>query len=94
MDFCLIHGYEHMRRQMGNPIAFCEACDRGDKFRCDVCGFATANPENEYAEHVCDNCLQNRAERAWERHCEAFHDGGATQFRSLQDQQIEARKLK
>lgn len=26
-DFCLIHGYEHMKTQFGNPIAYCEACD-------------------------------------------------------------------
>lgn len=30
-DFCLIHGYEHMKTQFGNPIPYCEACenDRG-----------------------------------------------------------------
>lgn len=26
-DFCIIHGYDHMRSQMGNPIPFCEACE-------------------------------------------------------------------
>jgi hypothetical protein len=26
-DFCLVHGREAMRSQMGNPIAFCEACE-------------------------------------------------------------------
>src|SRR4051812_2263160 len=26
-DFCLIHGYEHMRSVMGNPIPYCEACE-------------------------------------------------------------------
>lgn len=26
-DFCLIHGREHMRSQMGNPIPFCQACE-------------------------------------------------------------------
>lgn len=26
-DFCLIHGYEHMRFQFGNPIPYCEACE-------------------------------------------------------------------
>jgi hypothetical protein len=26
-DFCLIHGYEHMKTQFGNPIAYCEACE-------------------------------------------------------------------
>lgn len=27
-DFCLIHGYEHMTRQHGNPIPYCTACER------------------------------------------------------------------
>lgn len=27
-DFCIIHGYDHMRSQMGNPIPYCEACER------------------------------------------------------------------
>ena len=63
-------------------------------FVCDECGDTTANPENDYAEHVCDNCLQNAAERAWEQHCEAFHDGGATQFNSLAQQQADARRFK
>lgn len=26
-DFCLIHGYEHMKAQFGNPIPYCAACD-------------------------------------------------------------------
>lgn len=26
-DFCLIHGYEHMRFQFGNPIPYCNACE-------------------------------------------------------------------
>lgn len=26
-DFCLIHGYEHMKTQFGNPIPYCEACE-------------------------------------------------------------------
>jgi hypothetical protein len=26
-DFCLIHGYDHMKSQMGNPIPFCQACE-------------------------------------------------------------------
>jgi hypothetical protein len=64
-------------------------------FVCDKCDDGTTtNPENEYGEHVCVNCEQNAAEAAYERHCEAFHDGGATQFISLADRQAEARKLK
>lgn len=61
---------------------------------CDKCDAPTANSENKDGEFACDDCLQNAAEVAWERHCEAFHDGGATQFRSLRDQQIDAMKLK
>lgn len=26
-DFCIIHGYDHMKSQMGNPIPFCQACE-------------------------------------------------------------------
>lgn len=61
---------------------------------CDKCDAPTANAEDDYGEFVCDDCQQNAAEAAYERHCEDFHDGGATQFRSLRDQQIEAMKLK
>lgn len=61
---------------------------------CERCGELTINPENEYGEFVCESCLDNEAEAAYERHCEAFHDGRATQFKTLQQQQIEARRLK
>jgi hypothetical protein len=27
-EFCLIHGYEFMRRDLGNPIARCSQCER------------------------------------------------------------------
>lgn len=54
----------------------------------------TANPENEYGEFICVDCEQNRAEAAWERHCEDFHDGGSTRFITLQQQQESARRLK
>lgn len=43
---------------------------------------------------LCDNCRQNAAERAWERLCEDFHDGGSTRFVTLQQQQADARRLK
>lgn len=61
---------------------------------CERCDGPCANPENEYGEFICDNCEQNAAEAAYERYCEDFHDGGATQFKGLQQQQIEARRLK
>ena len=63
-------------------------------FSCDECGAMTANPENDYCEHICDDCEQSAAERAYERFCEDFHDGGATKFRSPRDIQSEAMKLK
>jgi len=61
---------------------------------CDQCLSPTNNLENEYGEFVCDDCEQDAAEAAYERHCEDFHDGGCTRFNSLQQQQIEARRLK
>jgi len=62
--------------------------------RCDKCQALTTNPENDYGEFICEDCEQNAAEAAWERFCADFHDGGSTSFNSLQQQQIEARKLK
>ena len=61
---------------------------------CDKCGEDCFNAEDEYGEYICEDCEQNAAEAAYERHCEDFHDGGCTRFNSLRDQQIEARKLK
>jgi len=62
--------------------------------KCDKCGAPTLSGENDYGEFICDECEQNAAEAAWERHCEDFHDGSCTRFNSLQQQQIEARRLK
>ena len=62
--------------------------------RCIECDSDRDLRENEYGEFICESCEENAAERAWERHCEAFHDGGAVSFKSLQQQQIEARRLK
>ncbi len=65
-------------------------------FRCNASLECLENEaeENEFGEFICDDCQQNAAEAAWERHCEAFHDGGSTSFKSLQQQQIEARRFK
>jgi hypothetical protein len=63
-------------------------------FECVKCSHPTTNQENDYGEIVCDSCLQNEAESAYERLCEDFHDGGCTSFISLAEQQAEARKLK
>lgn len=61
---------------------------------CVRCNGPCSNPEDDYGEFVCSECLDNEAEAAWERHCEAFHDGGAVQLKTLEQQQIEARRLK
>jgi hypothetical protein len=61
---------------------------------CDKCGRLTTNKEDDYGEFICTDCRDNESERAWERHCQDFHDGGSTKFRSYQDIQAEARKLK
>jgi hypothetical protein len=60
-------------------------------FKCDA---PTINPENDYGEFICDDCEQNAAEAAYERHCVDFHDGGSTRFVSLQEHQAAARRLK
>ena len=62
---------------------------------CDKCNVVTFSDENEFGEYICDDCEQNAAELAWERHCEDFHDGGATwhSLESMLHEQAEARKL-
>lgn len=27
-EFCVIHGYEHMRSRFGDPVAYCAECER------------------------------------------------------------------
>lgn len=64
---------------------------------CEKCG-CKLNGEAAYMEHAdevwCHSCADNAAEAAYERFCEAFHDGGDTSFKTLQQQQIDAMKLK
>lgn len=64
---------------------------------CERCQYPV-NPvkcrENDYGEFICEDCEQNAAEAAYERFCSDFHDGGNTSFKTLQQQQIEARRLK
>lgn len=52
------------------------------------------NPRQLYRYRRCDGCEQNAAEAAYERFCSDFHDGGNTSFKTLQQQQIEAKRLK
>lgn len=61
---------------------------------CLHCQRDTSNLPNDDSEIVCDDCEQNAAEAAYGRYCEAFHDGGALQFRSLEQQRAEARRFK
>lgn len=61
---------------------------------CNRCVELTIAPEDDYGEFICMSCRENEAEAAYERQCEAYHDGGSTQFRSLQQQQIDAMKFK
>jgi hypothetical protein len=60
---------------------------------CDDCGIEAEDATND-GDSLCEDCVQNRAEAAWERHCEDFHDGGSTRFISLEQQQADARRLK
>lgn len=55
---------------------------------CTACGAPTNAPEDDYGEHVCADCAQNRAEAAWERHCSG--EGAPT----LREQQIAAWRFK
>jgi hypothetical protein len=73
---------------MRQPEIKCEQCEA--VFDSDI------DPDyfNDFDEPICENCRQSANERAWERHCEDFHDGGSTRFISLQQQQEAARRLK
>lgn len=64
-DFCIIHGREHMRSTMGNPIPWCEVCEER---RCQKCGIATGGEEvyvsGRYWCHPCaDACAIFHEER-------------------------------
>lgn len=46
-------------------------------------------------EYLCEDCAQNKAEAAYERMCEDFHDGGSTAWPDAERKRMEeARKLK
>lgn len=68
-----------------------------DATHCEKCG-CELNGEAAHIESLdevwCHSCADNAAEAAWGRHCEDFHDGGNVGFKTLQQQQIEARRLK
>jgi hypothetical protein len=49
---------------------------------------------NDYGEFICESCVNNEAEAAYERLMESYHDGGATGWKTLQQQQIEAMRFK
>ena len=49
---------------------------------------------NDYGEFICQSCIDNEAEAAYERHIASFHDGGSTQWKTLQQRQIDAKQMK
>ena len=61
---------------------------------CQKCNCPCDSPEDEYGEFICQECINNAAEAAHERHMAAFHDGGAIAWKTLLQQEQEARKLK
>ncbi len=60
--------------------------------RCEKCDGSRDVNENEYGEFICDDCEQNAAEAAYDRHQEYLMENGSGP--SLLEQQIEARKFK
>lgn len=46
-DFCLTHGFDHMRRRFGHPVAYCEACERPE-----VYGQSDAAPEADPPDRI------------------------------------------
>jgi len=61
---------------------------------CQRCSRPCNLPENDYGEFICQSCVDNENEMAYERHIASFHDGGSSAWKSLQQQQIEAMKFK
>jgi hypothetical protein len=61
---------------------------------CQKCACPCDLPANDYGELICKSCTDNAAEAAYDRHMESFHDGGATQWKTLQEQQIDLWGLK
>lgn len=55
-DFCLIHGYEHMKSQWGNPIPYCEACENEREEECPP--FYQCTPSGDWNHPNC---------KCWER---------------------------
>jgi len=60
--------------------------------RCDECDSFTDNAEDDFGEHICSACIQNRNEIAWERHLEDCAGGAGPM--SLREQMEAARRLK
>ena len=61
---------------------------------CQKCACPCELPEDDYGEFICQSCVDNANEAAYERHIESFHAGGATQWKTLIQQQIEAKQMK
>lgn len=63
-----------------------------DLQHCVRCNAKSGGLEDEFGDFVCEDCLSNEAEAAYERQCEDFYGGGGPI--PLREQQIQALKLK
>lgn len=67
---------------------------RHEMHMCEDCGHRVELTYYDATDaYLCDNCISNRAEAAYERLIEDFHDGGAV-WPDLRRDQEAARKLK
>lgn len=67
----------------GEPQRRCEHCG---------CGIIEGTYNERHDEYWCENCMDNEAERAWDRHQQDLMENGPGP--TLAEQQAEARKLK
>lgn len=56
-DFCITHGREHMRSQMGNPIPFCQICENEQQFVNSVISDVAELPDRNSPEDEPDMML-------------------------------------
>lgn len=61
-DFCLLHGYEHMERRHGDPIAHCSACADREMFIRNVLRDVAELPDRTSPEDQPDMMLVTGAE--------------------------------
>lgn len=87
------HDPQHDDPGLETDIGQCEECSGKGCVTCERCG-CTAPDAADDGDSLCGDCASDRAEAAYERHCEDFHDGGSTGWVSLLDQQIIAQRFK